>query len=145
MEPYQNSDDIHVLSAPHTPRRHLILVRAGSEPRPSFFKEALPATRDYDIGVNYYAPPHPKDILRTTAEIVFAGGRSKMHGAKRFFEATGLHDVYEGVLFLDDDVEVLFDPDAFFAVCHDYPLHLAQPALTPDCTEAIGLTRQHPG
>ena len=76
---------------------------------------------------------------------MFAGGRSKMHGAKRFFEATGLHTSYEGVFFLDDDVELLFDPTAFFAVCREHALDLAQPALTADCTDAMGFTRQHPG
>jgi hypothetical protein len=133
------------LELPRTPRRYLVLIRAGSKPRPSFFKEAPPETRDYDIGLNYYAPPHPDDTLRTTADIVFAGGLSKMHGAKRFFEATNLHDVYEGVFFLDDDVEILFDPSAFFAVCRENALDLAQPALTADCTDAMGFTRQHPG
>jgi hypothetical protein len=145
MEPFCNSGDIEVLSTPRTPRRHLILIRAGAKPRPSFFKQAPPDDRDYDIGLNYYAPPHSEDALRTTADIVFAGGLSKLHGAKRFFEATGLHHVYEGVLFLDEDVEILFDPDAFFAFCREYSLDLAQPALTPDCTDAMGLTRQHPG
>jgi hypothetical protein len=142
---FQNSNDIHLLSLPRSPRRYLILIRAGSKPRPSFFKEPLPEKREYDLGLNYYAPPHPGDVLRTTADVTFAGGRSKMHGAKRFLEATGLHEVYEGVFFLDDDVEILFNPDAFFAFCREYSLHLAQPALTPDCTGAMGLTRQHPG
>jgi hypothetical protein len=142
---FENSNDIHILSVPRSPRRYLILIRAGSKRRPSFFKEASLEEREYDLGLNYYAPPHPDDGLRTTADITFSGGRSKMHGAKRFFEATGMHEVYEGVFFLDDDVEILFNPDAFFAVCREYSLHLAQPALTPDCTDAMGLTRQHPG
>ena len=140
-----NADDVSILSTPETPRRYLILIRAGSRPRPSFFEQAPPASRTYDVGLNYYASPHPGDHLAATAELVFSGGKSKMHGAKRFFEATGLHKVYEGVLFLDEDVELLFDPDAFFAFCQENSLHLAQAALTPDCTDAIGLTRQHPG
>src|SRR6266567_2430417 len=142
---FQNSNDIHIVTVPRTPRQYLVLIRAGSKPRPSFFKEALPDDRDYDIGLNYYAQPHPDDRFRTTADVVFTGGLAKMHGAKRFFEATGLHDIYEGVFFLDNDVEILFNPDAFFAFCRQYSLHLAQPALTPDCTDAMGLTRQHPG
>jgi hypothetical protein len=133
------------LSVPRSPRRYLVLIRAGSKPRPSFFREALPEGRDYDLGLNYYAPPHPDDALRTTADLVFAGGRAKLQGAKRLFEATGLHEIYEGVFFLDDDIEILFNPDAFFAFCLEYSLHLAQPALTPDCTDAMGLTRHHPG
>jgi hypothetical protein len=142
---FQNSNDIHILSVPRSPRRYLVLIRAGSNPRPSFFKDALPNDRSYDLGLNYYAPPHPDDVLRATADVVFAGGLAKMHGAKRFFEATGLHEVYEGVFFLDDDVEILFNPDAFFAFCREYSLALAQPALTSDCVDAMGLTRQHPG
>jgi hypothetical protein len=142
---FQNSPEIHILAAPPSPRRYLVLIRAGSKPRPSFFREAPPADRDYDIGLNYYAPPHPDDALREAADLVFAGGLSKLHGAKQLFEATGLHNSYEGVLFLDDDIELLFDPTDFFAFCREYSLDLAQPALTPDCTSAIGLTRQHPG
>jgi hypothetical protein len=142
---FQNSDDIHILSVPRSPRRYLVLIRAGSNPRPSFFKEALPHNRDYDIGLNYYAPPNSNDALRASADVVFAGGLAKMHGAKRFFEATGLHDIYEGAFFLDDDVEILFDPQLFFALCREYSLDLAQPALTADCTDAMGFTRQHPG
>jgi hypothetical protein len=142
---FQNSKDIHILSVPSSPRRYLVLIRAGSKPRPSFFNQALPHHREYDLGLNYYAPSHPDDALRATADVVFAGGLSKLHGAKRFFETTGLHDIYEGVFFLDDDVEVLFNPDEFFAFCREYSLALAQPALTSDCTDAMGLTRQHPG
>jgi hypothetical protein len=142
---FHNSKDIQILSVPSKPRRYLVLIRAGSKPRPSFFNEVLPPARDYDIGLNYYATPHPNDALRATADVVFAGGLAKLHGAKLFFEATGLHEAYEGVFFLDDDVEILFNPNAFFAFCREYSLALAQPALTSDCTDAMGLTRQHPG
>ena len=79
------------------------------------------------------------------AEIVFAGGLAKMHGAKCFFEKTELHKVYEGVIFLDEDVEVLFDPDAFFAFCQEQGLSLAQASVTANSIGVIGLTRQHPG
>jgi hypothetical protein len=58
---------------------------------------------------------------------------------------TRLHERYEGVFFLDDDVEFLFDPTDFFQFCREYSLDLAQPALTADSVDAIGLTRQHPG
>jgi hypothetical protein len=104
-----------------------------------------PVDRDYDIALNYYAPPHPDDALRSAADMVFTGGLSKLHGAKQLFEVTRLHDAYEGVFFLDADVEILFNPTDFFAFCREYRLDLSQPALTPDCTTAIGLTRQHPG
>lgn len=142
---FDNSNDVQLLSVPSDPRRYLIMIRAGSKRRPSFFSEFPQEDREYDLAVNYYATPHPDDVLQNRAEIVFAGGRSKMDGAKRFFEATELHDRYEGVLFLDDDIEILFNPDLFFAFCNENSLDLAQPALTPDCTDAIGLTRQHPG
>src|SRR5262245_27368696 len=74
---------------------------------------SLPRANRDAIGLNYYAPPHPDDLLATTADVVFGGCRSKMHGAKKGSEATALHDADEGVLFLDEDVEILFDPDAF--------------------------------
>jgi tetratricopeptide (TPR) repeat protein len=143
---FQNSTDIHILSVPQSPRRYLVLIRAGSQPRPSFFNDhQLPADRTYDLGLNYYAPPHIDDVLSKKAEIVFAGGLAKMHGAKCFFERTELHKVYEGVIFLDEDVELLFNPDAFFAFCQEQGFSLAQPSVTADSIGVIPLTRQHPG
>lgn len=96
---FQNSDDIQILTVPREPRRYLILIRAGSKRRPSLFSEPLSAHRAYDVGINYYADPHPDDAFRTGAELIFGGGLSKMHGAKRLFEATELHNIYEGVFF----------------------------------------------
>src|SRR5437773_11795247 len=106
---FANSRDIHVLNMPQGRRRYLILIRAGSKPRPSFFCEAPGPERDWDVGVNYYAQPHSDDALRHSADLVWAGGLSKMHGAKLLFEATGLHEAYEGIFFLDEDVELLFE------------------------------------
>ena len=63
---FQNSRDIQILSVPKSPRRHLILIRAGSNRRPSFFDKELPPDREYDLGLNYYAPPHPDNMLLTT-------------------------------------------------------------------------------
>ncbi|MGX5831015.1 hypothetical protein [Mesorhizobium sp. 43Arga] len=142
---FQNSDDIQILTVPREPRRYLILIRAGSKRRPSLFSEPLSERREYDVGINYYADPHPDDAFRTGAELIFGGGLSKMHGAKRLFEATGLHNIYEGVFFLDDDVEILFDPDEFFKLCEEYFLDIAQPSLTSDSSCVIPLTRHHPG
>jgi hypothetical protein len=142
---FGNSQQIEVQRVPRSNRRHLILIRAGSKTRPSLFNQELPDERDYDVGLNYYSPPHPDDKFAACAEIVFSGGLSKMHGAKQFLEATESHLKYDGVFFLDDDIEILFDPDVFFNFCHEHSLDLAQPALTADCVEAIGLTRQHPG
>lgn len=142
---FGNSEQIEVLKLPATHRRNLILVRAGSKPRPWLFDRELPGERGYDVGLNYYAPPHPDDRFASAADLVCSGGLSKMHAAKRLFEATDVHQRYDGVWFLDDDIEVLFDPDPFFEFCRANALDIAQPALTPDCTTAIGLTRQHPG
>lgn len=142
---FENSSDIQLLRVPRQPRRYLIFIRAGSKPRPSFFFDMPERNRGYDLAVNYYAAPHPNDALKDNAEIIFAGGLSKMHAAKKLFGETKLHETYEGVFFLDDDIEILFDPDLFFKFCEDNTLDIAQPALTPDCTDAIGLTRQHPG
>jgi hypothetical protein len=51
---------------------------------------------------------------------------------------------YEGILFLDDDLELLFDPDSFFSVCHEYGLDLAQPSLAHDSASGFAITKQHP-
>jgi len=95
--------------------------------------------------LNYYAPPHIDDVLSKNAEIVFAGGLAKMHGAKCFFERTELHKAYEGVIFVDEDVELLFNPDAFFSFCLEQGLSLAQPSITADSIGVVPMTRQHPG
>ena len=141
---FRNRNDICVLSLPKEPRKYLILIRAGSDPRPTFFDTVPAATRHYDIGVNYYAPPHPEDIMVRLGDLVCAGGLSKMHGAKLLMEASDILTQYEGVLFLDDDLELQFDPDQFFAVCQEYNLDLAQPALSPECN-GFPITKQHPG
>ena len=111
---FSNRSGIDVLSFPKVPRKFLILIRAGSNPRQIFFNNPPPSIRSYDVGVNYYAPPHIDDVMFRSGDLVCAGGLSKLHGAKLLIEASDIMSLYDGVLFLDDDLELLFDPTILF-------------------------------
>lgn len=108
------------------------------------FGEEAAEYRSFDVEINYYSVPHESDRFAGYADFVFGGGMPKLHGAKSFFQETSLHATYESCMFLDDDVELLFDPNRIFLACNEYCHDLAQAALTPGCTGAMGLTRQHP-
>lgn len=142
---FENASEITICRQSLSARKNLILIRAGSKPRPSFFSRELAAERNYDVAINYYSSPHEDDAVYRGADAIFGGGLSKLHGAKLYFAKTGLNQIYNNCLFLDDDVELLFDPERLFALCEEYSLDLAQAALAPDCKDAMGLTRQHPG
>lgn len=139
----KNSQELNLHRLAKTERPYLVFIRAGSKPRPSLFYD-IPAERNYDLAINYYAEPHPEDALSANAEIVCSGGLAKMHGAKLLFETTGLHTLYEGVMFLDDDLELLFNLDDFFRICSESRLDMAQPSVTTDSVASFPITRHHP-
>jgi len=120
------------------------VIRCGSNVRPSLFKGPLPADRNFDVAVNYFAPPHPEDFFFEGAETVVAGGLSKFHAAKQMLHADLLHP-YSGVYFLDDDIELHFDPSAFLEYCGEKRFSLAQAALSPPSDGAWRITYLHPG
>jgi hypothetical protein len=95
------------------------------------------------VAVNYFAPPNPEDFFYEGAEFVIGGGLSKFHAAKHFLHA-GLLDKYEGVYFLDDDVELHFDPSRFLEYCVEKRFSLAQAALTCGSDGAWKITFHHP-
>jgi hypothetical protein len=141
---FSNRSDISVVRTPTVIRQFLVVIRAGAVPRPSFFTDPLPSDRRYDVAMNYYAPPHADDAMQHGAEFVFGGGLSKFHAAKLFIERLKLLDVYDGIFFLDDDLELLFDPDEFLSLCVEFQLDIAQPSLTHD-SSGFDITKCHPG
>ena len=144
---FENSKEIRIDRLPSETRPYLAMVRAGSLPRSTFFNAPLPKGRIFDVGLNYYAPPHAEDLGFSEADVVFTGGLSKFHGAKVFLETTGYVERYRGVLFLDDDLDLLFELDEFFKFCETSGLHLAQASLSnaPDSFFTWHITRNHPG
>ncbi len=141
---FANCPEISVLRTPEHNRRFLIMIRCGSSVRPSLFHGPLADDRNFDIAVNYFAPPHPEDFLHEHAEFLVAGGLSKYQAAKHFLHSIGL-DVYEGVWFLDDDIELHCDPSEFFRYCSEKGFAIAQAALTAASDGAWKITYHHPG
>jgi len=145
MPDFSNSPALVAVRVAERHRRFLVVIRAGSLPRPSLFRGPLPAVRNYDVAVNYFAVPHPDDIAFTSGEFVFAGGLSKYHAAKRILVESRLLDPYDGVLFLDEDVELHFDLSEFFEFCREKRFSIAQPSLTHHSAGAYRATYYHPG
>ena len=144
---FGNAKDIRISRICAETRPYLVMIRAGSQPRPLFFATPIPKDRTFDVALSYYAPPHLDDIGFSTADIVFTGGSSKFHAAKLFLKSTAYHERYGGVLFLDDDVQLLFDVDDFFKFCESNELHLAQASLSNASNSFAnwGITENHPG
>lgn len=141
---YQNSPEICVLRSAGEHRRFLVMIRCGSGIRPSLFRETIPDDRNYDVAVNYFAPPHSDDRFHRHAEFLVTGGLSKYHAAKLLMQR-GVLGPYEGVYLLDDDVELHFDPSDFLAYCADNDFAMAQAALTDASDGAHRITFHHPG
>lgn len=119
-------------------------MRGPDAARPYLVRHS-PEHRNYDVAVNYFSAPHADDVAFQAAEFVFAGGLSKYHAAKRIPGDTGLLGKYEGVLFLDEDVALHFDPSEFFGYCRERKFSLAQPCLSHDSAGAWKITFRHPG
>lgn len=143
MYVFENSPSVSIHRRPAHLRRFLVFIRAGSRPRTTQFSATVSEDRNFDIAMNYYAHPHSSDTSFETAEYLIAGGLSKYHAAKHFLYA-GYLDKYEGVYFLDDDVELHFDPSTFLNYCGEKGFALAQAALSHASDGAWRVTYYHP-
>jgi len=141
---FENSSAISILRSVDRHRRFLIMIRCGSTVRPSLFRGPLANDRNFDVAVNYFAPPHAEDFFYQHAEFLVAGGLSKFQAAKQFVHA-GVLDKYEGFYFLDDDIELHFDPARFLAYCCEKGFAIAQAALTYPSDSAWKIAFHHPG
>jgi hypothetical protein len=141
---FENCPNISILRSVERYRRFLIMIRCGSSVRPSLFQGPLATERNFDVAVNYFAPPHPDDFFYQGAEFLVSGGFSKFHAAKQVLHA-GLLDKYEGLYFLDDDVELHFDPSIFLEYCSTKAFAIAQASLTHPSDGAWRITFRHPG
>ncbi len=141
---FSNRQELSVVRAPSAFRRHLVFIRCGTNVREALFRQRPPATRSFDVALNFYAPPHPEDNLFDNAEFVLAGGLSKYQAAKRFHQAGHLAR-YEGVYFLDEDVELHFDLSEFLRYCEDKRFPICQASLSHASDGAWRITYNHPG
>lgn len=119
---YSNSKDLEVIIEPRINRKYLVLVRVGSK-QVQFTPRNT--SRNYDIGFNFYSVPY-NDFYKS-ADLVCQGGMSKFYAAKLLSK---ILLKYQGVLFLDYDLRLLFDPDDFFQTCQQYNLDLAQASVS---------------
>jgi len=94
--------------------------------------------------MSYYAEPHRNNPLFETADIILGGGYSKFHSAKLFFEAYEAGLKYDALIFVDGDLELLFDPGEFFSFCLDQNFAIAQASLTEDSYYSFHITRHNP-
>src|SRR5438094_10559085 len=141
---FENTADISILRSIDRHRRFLVMIRCGSSARPSLFSGPLSNARNFDVAVNYFAPPHADDFFYESAEFLLVGGLSKFQAAKQFMYAEHL-DQYEGVYFLDDDIELHFDPSQFLEYCASKQFAIAQASLSAPSDGAWRITFHHPG
>ncbi len=124
-------------------RPFLVFVRAGAEPIGQPHWNLDSPERRFDLFANFYAPPRPDCWLLRSADYVASGGLSKFHAAKLLLSG-GLLERYAGFLFLDDDVETLFDPAALGDFVEARGFGLAQASLTADSFHSHATTLHHP-
>src|SRR3989442_1970521 len=99
---FENSSAISILRSVDRHRRFLIMIRCGSTVRPSLFRGPLANDRNFDVAVNYFAPPHAEDFFYQHAEFLVAGGVSKIQSPKKVWHAGSLVK-YEGIQVLGDN------------------------------------------
>jgi SAM-dependent methyltransferase len=134
---------LHRMPQVATERPFLVFVRAGAEPiRQTHWNLDAPGRR-FDLLANFYAPPRRDCWLLRSADYVTSGGLSKFHAAKLLLSGR-LIERYAGFLFLDDDVETLFDPGAFADFVQAQGFGLAQASLTADSFHSHATTLHHP-
>jgi hypothetical protein len=140
---FSNSTNIDVIRTVDRHRRFLIMIRCGSARRPSLFEGPLSDARNFDVALNYFDTPHPDDFFYRSAEYVIGGGLSKYQAAKQFMHA-GYLAHYEGVYFLDDDIDLHFEPSDFLEYCAARQFAIAQASLTAPSDGAWKITFNHP-
>lgn len=132
---WTNSSSLEVIKrVPEgVPRKPFLVFLVPDGQKVSPLSRLDPTARNFDIAARFYREPGCNRELLDNAEYVMTGGLSKFHSAALFIEECGLHDAYEGYLFLDGDLE--FDArelSCFLSFVHAARLDLAQPSLTRD-------------
>ena len=118
-------------------------MRAGSTPVPQPKWSLDAKSRRFDVMANFYAGPDSRCWLLQCADYVSSGGLSKFSAAKQLLQPD-LLDRYLGVLFLDDDIETLFDPSAFMEFATQQRFDLAQASLSADSVAGHRVCLNHP-
>ena len=106
-------------------RPYLVFVRAGDQSLHGRLIAEDPA-RNWDCCVSWYVPPRPEQA----AEYYSQGGFNKFDGFLEFWRERPQPFAYRYLLLLDDDVYLRpGDISRFFALCEEFRIYLAQPAL----------------
>lgn len=136
MTRWCNSDSITLIAdagpAPSLRNRFLVFLVPRAD-MPSPLLGMKDKARNFDLAVRFYAPPGRNEDLLNEADYVMTGGLSKFHAAFHFIHSCGLQNAYDGILFLDGDLE--FDPDQlsqFLSFVDAAGLDIAQPCVTRD-------------
>lgn len=122
-----------IVSRPTSPRRRFLVFAVPRSDFASPFLQLPALNRNFDLAVRFYSEPGANSALLDEAEFVMTGGLSKFHAAALFIEACQLQQAYEGILFLDGDLE--FDVrqlSNFLSFVQAAGLDLAQPSVTRD-------------
>lgn len=125
---YCNSKLISVLSGapPPRPKKFLVFIRSGGGCR----LIDGGGGRNFDIAINLYAAP--KTDLPKQYEYLVVGGLNKYKAAYQFLDSR-LLNLYEGFMFLDDDLDMTYaELGGFLEFCRENDLPLAQPSQSPD-------------
>lgn len=144
QESFRNSTKLSILKYAPTRKRSLVFIRLGSNCLQPIAQQFLDGDNDFDLALSYYANPDKGNPLLPRAKIILAGGLSKFDAAKKFLLLTDVLERYESFLFLDEDVELLFNPDEFFEFCKAAKLSIAQASLTSDSIVPHAITRCNP-
>ncbi|HUF72635.1 MAG TPA: hypothetical protein VMR74_07035 [Gammaproteobacteria bacterium] len=125
---YGNSKLISVskgLSLGSPARTFLVFIRSGGECR-----LIDDGDRNFDIALNLYACANNESLTR--CEYLIAGGLNKYKAAFQFLDSVVLGR-YQGIMFLDDDLEMTCSElSRFLTFCRQSDLQLAQPSLSHD-------------
>ena len=136
------------VTAPTRRRRNLVVLRADENSlHPSWPRDVADAVRDWDLCVSFYGKTEhfpPQDFAEYRAlqngpdDRKFAALHRLLHRDSPLLD-------YDYIMLPDDDVMLRWrDLNEIFAICRDYDLQLAQPALAPEGHITHRLTRQNP-
>lgn len=115
-----------------TPRRNLVVLRAGPDSLHAGWLDLPYAERDFDVLLSFYAPQaHAAFVASPGVSAVLVPG-GKWDGLYQTLATLDLSR-WDYVWLPDDDIcTTARDINRLFALCHDHGLAVAQPALTTD-------------
>jgi len=130
---------------PRSHRRNLVVIRAGEHSlHKSWLRDLADADRSWDLCVsfygkteNFFTDDYAEFQILQNQTYKYDSLYSLMHAGSALWD-------YDFVTFPDDDLDMQWsDLNQIFAVCRDYGLDLAQPALHPESYINYPVSRQN--